>query len=356
MKVKLIMILLIYSAAYSAPDKRITWEPVDGAWGYHLEIRDDKSIIFVDIEITDNFYSVESLEPGAYSFRVATVNIIKQTGESSPWIDFVIEKRFIPELKSVSRKQLLSSYNNRNIIITGNDLKPGAKLFLRGNGREIEITDVKIKSDNEAEFSYNPDTALKGIYDLAIVNRGDAESVLKDAIEIVEPEKADNIYYIGAAYTVNIPIGIWSDYYTFSYTGAGMFFQISGRNMGFENILFETELEAVRYINISSLRTSTFSYISPGIGAGYYYPLLSSKLELSIKLHGGVVYTYLTMDDNPAERSVTTIDLFTMAGTGVRAYLSESLFLDSSCSWRTVFYAGGALHDFRLSLACGVKW
>jgi len=355
MKVKLIMILLICSAAYSAPEKSITWDLVEGAWGYHLEIKDGAGNIFINIEITDNFYSVVNLEPGSYSFRVATINILKQTGESTPWIDFIIEKRFIPQLKSVSQRQLLSSYDNRNIIIAGNDLKPGARLFLRGNGREIEITDLKIKSDNEAEFSFKPDVALKGIYDLAIVNRGDAESVLKGAIEIVEPEKAEIIFYIGAGYTVNVPLGAWSDYYNFSYAGAEIFCQMSGRNFGLENILFEVEIEAVRYINIDSLKKSTFSYITPGLGAGYYYPILSNKLELFTKFNTGLVYTYLTMDDNPAERSVTSIDLFAMAGVGVRAYLDESLFVDSSCSWRTVFYIGEALYDIRLSFACGLK-
>ncbi|PKL19029.1 MAG: hypothetical protein CVV49_02795 [Spirochaetae bacterium HGW-Spirochaetae-5] len=356
MKVKLVIILLVYTSIYAAPVKRITWEPVPGAWGYYLEIKDDKSNIIINVEITDNYYAVTALEPGEYSFRIATLNILKQKGESTPWIDFVIEKLYIPELKSVSPGQLISSITNKNILAAGINFKPGAKIFIRGNGREIEITDVVIKSDSEALFSFKPDSSMKGVYDLVIINRGDVESVLKNGVEIVEAEEAENIFYAGAGYTVNMPMGVWSDYYKLSYTGAEFFFQSSGRNMGLENILFEAAVEAVRYNNIDSLKRSTFSYTSLQIGSGYYYPLMINKLELFVRLHGGVLYTYLTLDENPDEGSVESIDLSLMAGAGVRAYISESLFVDSSCSWRTVFYAEEALQNVRLSLACGVKW
>jgi hypothetical protein len=335
--------------------RQITWEPVPGAWGYYLEIKDDKSSIIVNVEITENYYTVSALEPGGYSFRIATLNILKQKGESTPWIDFVIEKLYIPELKSVSPHQLISSQMNNNIVLKGSDIKPGAKLLLRGSGREVEVTELSIKSDVEAVFSFKPDKSMTGVYDLVVVNRGDAEAVLKNGIEIVEPEKADNIYYTGAGYTINIPVGVWSEYYALSYTGVNIFFQMSGRNMGLENLLFEAELEAVRYNNAGSLKTSTFTYTTLGLGSGYYYPVTPNKLELFIKIHGGLVYTYITMDENPAERSVTSIDISAMAGAGVRAYLSESLFIDSTCAWRTTFYAGESLHGIRLSLACGVK-
>lgn len=356
MRFKVIIILLFFTPVYSAPVKQITWEPVPGAWGYYLEIRDEKSSIIVNAEITNNYYTVSALEPGAYSFRIATMNILKQKGESTPWIDFVIEKLYIPELKSLSQRQLISSISNKNILAAGTNFKPGAKFFIRGNGREIEITDVVIKSGSEALFSFKPDSSMKGVYDLVIINRGDVESVLKNGVEIVEAEEAENIYYTGAGYTANIPMGVWSDYYGLSYTGAEFFFQSSGRNIGLENILLETAVEAVRFNNADSLKKSSFFYTSFHIGSGYYYPLVINKLELFVRLHGGVLYTYLTMDEKPDEGSVTSIDISLMAGAGVRAYISESLFIDSSCSWRTVFYAEEALQNVRLSLACGVKW
>lgn len=353
MKTGLLLILLITVNLYPAPEKRITWEPVAGAWGYRLEIKDAVNSIIVNAEITDNFYNVTKLEPGSYSFRIATINILKQTGGSTPWIDFVIEKLYVPELKSVSRRQLLSSYPNKNIIVKGNNFKPGAKLFLRGNGRETELPDLEIKSDSEAVFSFKPDSSMKGRYDLVIVNRGEAESVLKDSIEIVEPEKAENVFFIGAACSMNVPLGKWSDYYSFSYTGGEIFFQSSGRNLGLDNVIFELNLEAVRYNNSASFKKSSFTCAASGIGSGYYYPLPGNKFELFIKLNGGLVYSYLTMDENSAENSASSIDVFAIAGAGVRSRVYGDLFVDTSCSWKTIFYTRSFLNDIKISIGCG---
>jgi len=358
MKVRLLVIFIIIIPVfiYSAPERRLTWEPVIGAWGYNVEIKDSRNNIVLVTAVTVNYIVVSQLEPGAYAFRVATLNILKQKGETTEWIDFVIEKLYVPELTSVSDRQLLTSFLNKNIVVTGKNLKPGCRLLLRGNGKEIEISDITVKSDNEVIFSFKPDSSLKGRYDLALINRGEAEAVLKDAVEIVEPEAAKTTFYAGAGYTVNIPFGTWSDYYALSYTGVRAFFQISGRNFGFENNLFEMELDAVRYSNLDSLRKSTLSYAAFGIGSGYYYPLVTNSLEIFFKLAGGGVYSSVTFDEDPSAKKMTSIDVYIMTGAGIRAYISDSIFVDSTCSWKTVFYAEEFLNEAGISLDCGTKF
>jgi hypothetical protein len=355
-KFNIMAILLFATVISSAAERRITWEPVAGAAGYFLEIKDSAGNITVSTTVSENFYPVSKLEPGAYSFRIATVNILKQQGESTQWIDFVIERLYIPELKSVSPGVLISSYMNKNIVVKGKNLKPGAKLFLRGNGKEIELTDIEVVPDNEVVFNYKPDSSLKGKYDLVLINRGDAESVLKDVIEITEPEAAETICFIGAAYSINKPFGVWADYYALSYTGADIFFQFSGRNMGYENILFEAELEVVRFSNGDLLKKSTLTYTAFGIGSGYYYPIAGNSIDLYFKLQGGGLYTSVTLDESPDDKSVASIDVFLMAGAGVRAWISESFFIDSSCGWKTIFYAGEFMNDIRVTLGCGLKY
>ncbi len=351
-----IILIFIFADILFASNRQITWDPVAGAAGYYLEIKDSQGMIVVDTTVKENFFAVSKLNPGSYSFRVATINILNQKGENTPWIDFVIEKLFIPVLKSVSQRQLLSSILNKNIVVRGENFKSGGKLLLRRKDKEIVLTDTQINSDNEAVFSYKPDKSSKGNYDLVIVNRGEAESVLKDAIEIVEAEAAETICYIGAAYLINISVGKWSYYYPLSYTGADIYFQFSGRNIGFENILFDVELEAVRYNNADSLRKSTFSYAAFGIGSGYYYPVLVNSIELFMKIQGGGVYTSITLDEDFSDNSVSSIDIFAMAAAGVRAYLSESFFIDSTFGLKSVFYTGAVLHDIRISLGCGTKF
>jgi hypothetical protein len=356
MKAVFICILLIPLFLYSAPDRRLTWEPVAGASGYNIEIRDSNNNTVVDTSVDGNFFILSKLEPGAYSFRVATLNILKQKGNPTPWMDFTIEKLFIPELKSVSRPQLLSSLSNKNIIVAGKNLKPGCRLLLRGNGKEIELPDLEVNSDSEVMFSFKPESSMKGRYDLVIINRGDAEAVLKDSIEIVEPETAETTYYAGAGYMINVPFGTWSDYYALSYTGIAAYFQISGRNYGFENNLLEIELDAVRYSNLTSLKKSTLSYAALGIGTGYYYPIVSDSLEIFIKFLGGGVYTSVTFDEDPSAENAVSIDLYVMAGAGARAYISDSVFVNSTFSWKTIFYAEEFLNEAGISFDCGIKF
>lgn len=358
MKVKIITIIILVFcvSAYSATERKLTWEPVAGAWGYNIEIRDSGNNIIADAEVSENFYDISKLEPGTYSFRLSTINILKKKGEPTPWMDFTIEKLFIPELKSVSRPQLLASLSNKNVVVTGENLKPGCRLLLRGNGREIELPDIAVNSDSEVMFSFKPDSSMKGRYDLVIINRGDAEAVLKDSIEIVEPEAAETTYYTGAGYMINVPFGTWSDYYALSYTGIVAYFQVSGRNYGFENNLLEIELDAVRYSNLTSLKKSTLSYAALGIGTGYYYPIVPDSLEIFIKFLGGGVYTSVTFDEDPSAENTTSIDLYVMAGAGVRAYLSDNVFVDSEFLWKTIFYAEEFMHEAGISLDCGTEF
>ena len=351
-----VFILVIPLSLYSAPERRLTWEPVAGASGYNIEIRDADNNVVLDTSVDVNYFILSKLEPGVYSFRIATLNILRQKGNPTPWMDFTIEKLFIPELKSVSRPQLLSSHINKNVVVTGKNFKPGCRLLLRGNGKEIDLPDIQVNSDSEVIFSFKPDSTIKGRYDLVIINRGDAEAVLKDSIEIVEPETAETIYYAGAGYMINVPFGTWSDYYALSYTGIIAYFQVSGRNYGFENNLLEIELDAVRYSSLTSLRKSTLSYAALGIGTGYYYPVVPESLEIFIKFLGGGVYTSVTFDDDPSAETAVSIDLYLMAGAGVRAYLSDTLFVNSTCSWKTIFYAEEFLNETGISFDCGMKF
>ncbi len=75
------------------------------------------------------------------------MNILGQRGQSSDWINFSVEKLFIPELKSVSRRQLVASHSNRNIVIHGSNFKVTSRFLLRREGREIEMPDVEVRSE-----------------------------------------------------------------------------------------------------------------------------------------------------------------------------------------------------------------
>ncbi len=352
----LLLAIIITKAAYTEPGRKITWEPVPGAWGYVLEIQNSGGTVIVNSEIKDNYYSVSDFEPGEYLFRIATLNLLKQKGESTGWNRFVVAKLYVPQLFSVSRRQMVSSYMNKNILVTGKNFMKESRFLLRGNGKEVDLTGgVKIISAGEAMISYKPASSLKGRYDFVVVNTGDVEAVLKNGMEIVEPAEAERFYFIGIGYMLNVPGGFWADYFDTSYTGGKMYFQFSFKNPVLQNFLFEAEADAVRHNNKSSINKSSFQYASLGLGLGYYYPFVTTNLEVFIKFNGGPVYTVLTLNSNVVDKKNATVDYFAMGAAGMRINIGDRFFIEPSGSWKTIFYKKEYLHEMGGSICVGFK-
>lgn len=350
-----ITLICIWIITHAEPSRKITWDSVPGAWGYALEIKDSSGNIIVTADITDNFYSVAKFEPGEYSFRISTLNILRQKGGSTDWIKFTVEKLYIPELKTVAKKQLISSYTNKNIYVTGKNIRPESRFLLRGKDKEIEIKDIKVISDTEAELSYKPSPDMKGQFDLVVVNKGDVESILKDAVTIVAPAEAETYVIIGAGYLLSMPLGAWSEYIAPSYAGGKIFLQFSVKNPFFENFLFELETDAVQYKNSDTMKKSSLVYGSAGIGIGYYYPVYSMNLEIFIKFNAGPAYSILTLDENVMHKKTTSVDIFAAGGAGLRLYSGDTLFFEPACSWKTLFYKQEYLNEAGVSLSVGLK-
>ena len=355
MKRILITILLFSLIAEAEPRRRLTWEKVEGALGYYIEIKNSEGNTVVSEMINNNYYDVLKLEPGEYTFRIASVNVLMQRGESTEWIDFTVEKLFIPELKSISRKELIATVSNRNINIRGVNFNPASRFFLRGKGTEIELDDIDLISDREVVLTFKPSSSQIGSYDLAVVNRGDVEAVLRGAVIIVEPEKAESIYYLGASYSVNMPMGDFPEYFSTSFTGGGLFLQTPALMFGYENVFFEGEVDAVRYFNTPDTRKCSLTCLGLGFGGGYIYPVSAARVEVILKFLTGPIYSVLVMDEKTEGKEVSSIDWAAMLGAGIRYYPGSNYFIEPGCGWKTVFYKGTWLHDVRFSLGGGMK-
>lgn len=350
----LIIFFLAAASANSAPERKISWDHVPGAWGYALEIKDSSDNIIVNVQQRANSYSVSKFEPGEYSFRIAALNMLKQKGTNTGWIKFTVEKLFTPQLKSVSKKQLVSGYANSNIYIYGRNLRPESRFFLRNKDREIELTDKAVNFENEAVFSIKPDKSAKGVYDLAVVNRGDVGDIIKDAFEIVEPTEIPRPLAIGFGYRGSYPVGPWSDYLAPSFKGGRAYFQFYFKSPALEHFFVEAECEGVLYNNRSGVNVSSMMYDSFGLGGGYFYPF--SFFDIFIKLNGGPVYTVLNLDNKVAENRLTSVDTFVSVSSGARFYIGDMFFVEPALNWKTVFYKGAFLHEVAGVFSAGVKF
>lgn len=178
----------MHSAAVNAQTERmIKWQAVYGAGGYVIEIKDSDGVIIIEKEVISTSYDISKFNSGKYTYRITTLNKLKQRGRSTSWIGFTVEKAVIPEIKSISHSMLAWSYDNPEIVVKGSSFNDKTKIYLRKGSLSIE-TDRKYISDSEIIFKYNPDSDEEGVYDIAAVNENGFEAVLQKAIEITAPD------------------------------------------------------------------------------------------------------------------------------------------------------------------------
>lgn len=182
-----VFLMLLYAALYAQNERVIRWQAVYGAGGYVIEIKNSSGKVIIEKELLSSSYDISKLESGKYSYRITTLNKLKQRGGSTSWIAFTVEKADIPDIKSVSHKLLAWSYDNPDITVKGNSFDQSTKIYLRKGNARIE-TDTRFISATELVFSYTPGKEDAGVYDLIAVNEGNFEGILPGAIEIVEPE------------------------------------------------------------------------------------------------------------------------------------------------------------------------
>lgn len=351
----ILLIIFITSLSWSDSRRRLSWEPVPGAAGYFLEIRDSTGTIITETAVKENFYEITDLEPGNYSFRVATVNLLNQKGESSPWINFTIEKLIVPELQSVSSRQLAATVTSSDIIVKGNNFNRSSRFFLRSSGVDIPVAAIDIKSEKEVLLTIKPDTGMAGVYDLVVVNRGGAEAVLKNAFVVVEKEIREKYFFTAVSYSVNVPVGTWSEYFDTSFAGASIYIQIPVSTSGSKVYYFEAEVDAVKYNSIQSSRESSFTFISSGAGISLYHSF-NESVQIFTKILAGPVYNILEMEENISEKKSSSLDLYASAGAGIRYFPAEKFFLEPAICWKTVFMAEEFFHNAEISLYAGVRF
>lgn len=351
----ILLLIFITSLSWSDSRRRLSWEPVPGAAGYYLEIRDSTGTIIAETAVKENFYEITDLEPGNYSFRVATVNLLNQKGESSPWINFTLEKLIVPELHSASSRQLIASVTSRDIIVKGNNFNRSSRFFLRSSAGDVTVAGIDIKSEREVLLNIKPETGMSGVYDLVVVNRGGADAVLKNAFTVVEKEIREKYFFTAVSYSVNVPVGTWSEYFDASFTGASIYIQTPVSKSGPTIYYFEAEVDAVKYNSTQSSRESSFLFISSGAGISLYYSL-NGSVQLFTKILAGPVYNILEMDENINEKKSSSLDLYVSAGAGIRYFPAEKFFLEPAICWKTVFMAEEFFHSAGISLYAGVRF
>ncbi len=162
----------------------LSWEPVDGAGGYIIEIRDSQKKMIVEKEIDVTHFDISRLAPGHYQYRLTTLNKLSRRGNNTGWINFQVEKAVIPVIKSISGKVLYNTSDNSPLTVSGENFLYDTKLYLKKGNETVELN-TRFISENVLTAYYRPDKKISGIYKLVAVNSGGFESAARLEIEVI---------------------------------------------------------------------------------------------------------------------------------------------------------------------------
>jgi ribosome modulation factor len=132
---------------------------------YTAHLRDFTSSLFIEV----------SLPPGKYRFRVIPYDILDKPGEGSEWVNIEVHRAVQPEIFEASGR-FVSSRNAGEpsgyvLTISGNNLDPGAEIFIRGSGGAQYISE---------EFVYDLGGNVMIFIDNGMLAPGEYEVIVKN--------------------------------------------------------------------------------------------------------------------------------------------------------------------------------
>ncbi len=360
---------MVHLAAYDldAKDERyIRWEPVYGAGGYIIEIRDSTGKVIVEKQVQNAWYDVTKLGEGTYTYRITTLNKLGQKGRSTGWMTLFIQKALQPELSGVSVNKISHSTDNTPGIITGKNFTGGSRFFLVKGDVKIQLK-TEFISENEVRFTVKPDKDTNGIYDLEVINPGELTSVLKSVIEIVDPviKPGDRLLqvYLGAGWVYRIPAGDWADMIEPSAAGYNIyaafnFYAIPSFRavpvLG--NLGVEINYKSSTYSFDRGMDDEYFSVWSLTFGVWYPFTVsvISNNLYVIPSLSAGTAGSAIKMDMDGTMRNLESMDTVLMLSVTMRYVFLTNFFVDISSGYSEIIYPSHPLDEIEIMVRAGV--
>ena len=160
-----------------------TWEAVDGASGYRVEIQNSKSRTVVSKDVAETSLDLE-LPIGQYQIRISSLNIFGAAETSTDWVKFVVRKIETPVIQKTEPHHAQEDIPfTLRIRATGIDEKTKWRLIKAdnaGNGKAVSSLSVSFEGMDYCDVRF-PGIG-QGLYSLEAIGRtgktGDAASVI----------------------------------------------------------------------------------------------------------------------------------------------------------------------------------
>jgi len=163
--------------------QRLTWSGGEYALRYEVVIEREVEGRYIAHlrDSTTSLFVVVSLPPGEYRFQVITYDILDRPGERSPWVNLEVRHAVRPELMGMSSGFFSSGNDDQPsgyaLRVTGNDIVPGAEVFVRHPDGTLIPSDVLGYGEGTDAIIFIDSSKVEpGEYELLIRNPGGLES------------------------------------------------------------------------------------------------------------------------------------------------------------------------------------
>ncbi|MDC7239472.1 MAG: hypothetical protein PQJ50_03830, partial [Spirochaetales bacterium] len=181
-------------------EQYLSWEAIEGAWGYELTIRQGDEEIF---KTTVNESEISfSLLPGEYEIQIAVLNKFKKTVNTTGWRPLIIKEALQPVIREFSPGEAY--------LLPGEEITLEAVVFQAldeslftlvpetGSGSESDLEEeVKlsiIQIDGErVELSFPSDSVEAGEYTLKIKNPSGLEDRNSETVLTLHPSMSPDV-------------------------------------------------------------------------------------------------------------------------------------------------------------------
>jgi hypothetical protein len=154
--------------------QRLVWDKEEFASRYEvvIEIFSEQYNEYYR-EITDKNFIEISLSPGRYQYCVTPFDLLGQRGDASNWERLDVMTAFQPEITKITPDFFyMDQFQDRVIIITGNNIFKDSVIYLRNKDKELMPISKVMVNNTSVRLTFDDEALVPGVYELYIKNPG----------------------------------------------------------------------------------------------------------------------------------------------------------------------------------------
>lgn len=302
----------------------ISWEPVEGAGGYTLEIQDEAGTIVVS-DFADTTERTVHLASGRYLYRVTAHNILGNPESAGDWNELVVRKAEQPTIVSVKPRVLYLDDSVLSFEVYGINIFEDSSVSLLRIDGENAVAGIPIAGfakDGALSALLENGLAVPGEYRVRVSNPG---GLYADDAAIFKIAQSRRTY----RFSVTIGWCSWVPLYDSWYTGIW--------NRG----AYLTGFDARLYWSVSDERSLSFGV--RGTIAVHWLDTVSGGMTVSCDCRRGEAAFFAQYRINPA------FHILAGAGTGLA-------FTYAEISGGAISYGGVGSIDPSLNAFCEFRY